>query len=176
MSEQFLSELRIMSFGFAPIGWIQCNGQLLPINQNQALFSLLGTFYGGDGRSNFALPNLQGRVPVHRGAGYNLGQASGETGHTLNISEMATHRHLMQATAVTATAAVPTSNDYLGQGKTTSSGAPAVNLYSTSQTSDVAFAAGALSNSGGGQAHENRQPFLALNICIALQGIFPTQN
>src|SRR6187431_3283788 len=98
MAEPFLSEIRIYSFGFPPKGWALCNGQILPINQNQALFSLLGTTYGGDGRTNFALPNLQGRVPVHVGQGHNLGQASGEPSHTLLTSEMPSHQHTFQGT------------------------------------------------------------------------------
>jgi microcystin-dependent protein len=149
---------------------------LLPISQNVALFSLLGSVYGGNGQDNFALPNLQGRVPVHMGAGFVLGQTGGEISHTLNVQEMATHRHLMQATAATASVPIPTSSDFLGEGKSTSSGSPAVNIYSTSAASDVVFAPGAISNTGGGQAHENRQPFLALNVCIALQGIYPSQG
>src|SRR5712691_816603 len=99
MSTPFLSEIKIMSFVFAPKGWAQCNGQLLPINQNQALFSLLGTTYGGDGRVNFALPNLQGQVPVHTGNGFTLGQAAGEVSHTLTTPEMTAHNHLLQGSS-----------------------------------------------------------------------------
>src|SRR5947207_6576894 len=97
MAEPFLSEIRIFSFGFAPKGWALCNGQLLPINQNQALFALLGTTYGGDGRVNFALPNLQSRIPIHFGNGHTLGESSGEENHTLNSSEMASHIHPVSA-------------------------------------------------------------------------------
>src|SRR5215470_17536512 len=109
MAEPFLSEIKIMSFGFPPKGWALCNGQLLPINQNQALFSLLGTTYGGDGRVNFGLPDLQGRVPIHMGGGHTLGERGGEQGHTLSISEIPTHTHTARATTVTATTNNPTS-------------------------------------------------------------------
>src|SRR5437763_10623526 len=102
MAEPFLSEIRIFSFGFAPQGWALCNGQLLPINQNQALFSLLGTTYGGDGRVNFALPNLQSRVPIHMGSGHTLGERGGEQGHTLSIAEIPTHVHVLTASSANA--------------------------------------------------------------------------
>jgi microcystin-dependent protein len=166
MAEPFLSEIRIMSFGFAPKGWALCNRQLLPINQNQALFSLLGTTYGGDGRVNFALPDLQGRVPVHMGNPHTLGERGGEQAHTLSISELPTHTHLWNANAGAGTA-------------TTSAGAvlakaPA-NTYGPA-SSLVSLAPSTLSNLGGSQAHLNMQPFLVLTFCIALQGIFPSQN
>src|SRR5438270_3924507 len=108
MAEPFLSEIRIMSFGFPPKGWALCDGQLLPINQNQALFSLLGTTYGGDGRVNFGLPNLQGRIPIHMGNGHTLGEKGGETSHTLTQQEMAAHTHIMNASSSPATANVAT--------------------------------------------------------------------
>src|SRR5437762_14186154 len=107
MAEPFLSEIRIMSFGFAPKGWALCNGQLLPINQNQALFSLLGTTYGGDGRVNFALPNLQGNVPIHVGSGFPLGEKGGEQAHTLSIAELPAHIHVASANNANGSAAVP---------------------------------------------------------------------
>src|SRR5262245_19944027 len=107
MAEPFLSEIRIMSFGFPPKGWVFCNGQLLPLNQNQALFSLLATTYGCDGRVNFGLPNLQGNVPIHVGSGYTLGQKGREQAHTLSISELSTHTHVLQATSNTGTQPVP---------------------------------------------------------------------
>src|SRR5690606_26529336 len=107
MAEPFLSEIRMMSFVFAPRGWALCNGQLLPINQNQALFSLLGTTFGGDGRVNFALPDLRGRAPIHVGSGHTLGERGGEQAHTLSIAEIPTHLHLLQATDATANAPVP---------------------------------------------------------------------
>jgi microcystin-dependent protein len=155
-----------MSFGFAPKGWALCNGQLLPINQNQALFSLLGTTYGGDGRVNFALPNLQGRAPIHEGAGHTLGERGGEQAHTLSIAELPTHTHVLRGTS-----AAGDNNDPTGR------------LLGKSQQNAYAAAAnlGAMSpavvtNIGGSQAHINMQPFLVLNFCIALQGIFPSQT
>ncbi|MDQ1558545.1 MAG: hypothetical protein QOD32_1605 [Pyrinomonadaceae bacterium] len=168
MSEPFLSEIRIMSFGFAPKGWAMCNGQLLPINQNQPLFSLLGTTYGGDGRVNFALPDLRGRTPVHEGSGHTLGERGGEQAHTLTIAELPTHAHVANATSIPATTNTPGTSLLLAQ--STSSqlyGAPS-NL--------TAMAPNAIANVGGSQAHLNMQPFLTLTFCIALQGIFPSQN
>ena len=165
MAEPFLSEIRIMSFGFAPQGWALCDGQLLPINQNQPLFSLLGTTYGGDGRVNFALPNLQGRVPIHMGQGHTLGERGGEQAHTLSISELPTHVHVANAAGADADVAIPT-NALLGN---------ANNLYMPAQ-SLTSLVPGTVANVGGSQAHLNMQPFLVLNFCIALQGIFPSQN
>lgn len=166
MAEPFLSEIRIMSFNFPPKGWAFCNGQLLPINQNQALFSLLGTTYGGDGRVNFALPNLQGLVPIHMGSGFTLGQRGGEEAHALNQSETPTHTHQAQGTSTSAnTVAIPTANELAG----------ANNLY-TGANNLVPLAAGSTSNVGGSQPHLNQQPYLTLNFCIALQGIFPSPN
>src|SRR5215471_11562612 len=110
MSEPFLSEIKIMSFGFPPKGWALCDGQLLPINQNQALFSLLGTTYGGDGRVNFGLPDLRSRVPIHMGSGHTLGERGGEQGHTLSISEIPTHVHSFQGTNVQVNTRDPKAN------------------------------------------------------------------
>src|SRR5512133_1442527 len=110
MAEPFLSEIRIFSFTFAPKGWAFCNGQLLPINQNQGLFSLLGTTYGGDGRVNFALPNLQGRTPIHMGSGHTLGERGGEQAHTLSISELPTHTHALKASTDFGNSILPTNN------------------------------------------------------------------
>jgi microcystin-dependent protein len=166
MAEPFLSEIRLMSFGFAPKGWATCNGQLLPINQNQALFSLLGTTFGGDGRVNFALPNLQGRVPIHVGAGHTLGERGGEQAHTLAIAELPAHTHVVQASSnSTGTQALPV-NAFL---------APLNNAYHNPSTL-TAIQAATVTSVGGSQAHLNMQPFLALNFCIALQGIFPSPN
>ena len=166
MAEPFLSEIRMMSFGFAPKGWALCNGQLLPINQNQGLFSLLGTTYGGDGRQTFALPNLQGRVPIHMGSGHTLGERGGEQAHTLSISELPTHVHSVQASsAATGGNANPTGR-FLGGGN---------NVYHA-PTSLTSMTPGTLANVGGSQAHLNMQPFLVLNFSIALQGIFPSQT
>lgn len=167
MAEPFLSEIRIMSFGFPPKGWATCDGQLLPINQNQALFSLLGTTYGGDGRVNFGLPNLQGRVPIHMGGGHTLGERGGEQGHTLSISELPTHVHTAIGAAVDGTLPSPAAG-FLGQSLK--------NPYHASDNNLGALAAGSLANVGGSQAHLNMQPFLVLNFSIALQGIFPSQT
>jgi microcystin-dependent protein len=169
MAEPFLSEIRIMSFGFPPKGWATCDGQLLPINQNQALFSLLGTTYGGDGRVNFGLPNLQGRAPIHMGSSHTLGERGGEQAHTLSISEISTHTHTAQATTATATTNNPTTALMLA--KTT-----AAALYASAASNLVAMAANELGSVGGSQAHLNMQPFLVLNFSIALQGIFPSQT
>jgi microcystin-dependent protein len=173
MAEPFLSEIRIMSFVFAPKGWALCNGQLLPINQNQGLFSLLGTTFGGDGRVNFALPDLRGRTPIHVGSGHTLGEKGGEPAHTLSISELPQHTHVASASSAGAGTNVPTSN-VLARGQT-SSGSP-INYYDTTISNLAALNAGTLANVGGSQAHLNMQPFLTLSFCIALQGIFPSQN
>ncbi len=170
MAEPFLSEIRLMSFEFAPKGWALCNGQLLPINQNQALFALLGTTFGGDGRVNFALPDLRGRVPIHVGSGHTLGEKAGEQAHTLSIAEIPTHTHVANGSSDTADAAVPGGN-LLGVVDGTTFG----NAYAGA-SSLVAMAPGMVGNIGGSQAHLNMQPFLTLSFCIALQGIFPSQN
>jgi microcystin-dependent protein len=170
MSTPFLSEIRIMSFSFAPRGWALCNGQVLPINQNQPLFSLLGTTYGGDGRVTFALPNLQGRVPMHMGNGHNLGETGGEESHVLSPNELPAHVHPATADIAqgSATSANP-ANTYPGS-------TPGLPIYSAGSANMVAMSPAMLSSVGGSQAHENRQPFLALSMCIAIQGIFPSQN
>ena len=166
MAEPFLSEIRMMSFSFPPKGWALCDGQLLPINQNQALFSLLGTTYGGDGRVNFALPDLRSRIPIHMGDGHTLGERGGENSHTLLIAELPTHEHTVNATSATATASTPATNLMLAQSTPQNLYGPASNL--------VAMDSGALANTGGSQAHLNQQPFLVISFCIALQGIFPS--
>ena len=165
MAEPFLSEIRIASFVFAPKGWALCNGQLLPINQNQALFSLLGTTFGGDGRVNFALPDLRGRVPMHVGSGHTLGERGGEQAHTVTLQEMPMHTHVASGTLNTATQQTPTANTYLARGSRPMYG-PAQGL--------VAMAPQGVTNAGGSQAHLNMMPFLTLNFIIALQGIFPS--
>lgn len=177
MAEPFLSEIRIFSFGFPPKGWALCNGQLLPINQNQGLFSLLGTTYGGDGRVNFGLPNLQGRAPNHMGNGHTLGERGGEQAHTLSISEIPTHVHGFNANSAVVSASnnasqsVPTNNYWANVGKTCFTTADPNNPVTNGVMSGQA-----VTNTGGSQAHLNMQPFLVLNFCIALQGIFPSQT
>jgi microcystin-dependent protein len=166
MAEPFLSEIRIMSFNFAPKGWALCNGQLLPINQNQALFSLLGTTYGGNGQTSFALPNLQGRVPIHVGTGRTLGETGGEEAHTLTVGELPTHTHAVSASnAATGGSSSPTNRFLGGANNMYGAGAPLTTLQPAT-----------VSNIGGSQPHTNLQPFLTLSFCIALQGIFPSAN
>jgi microcystin-dependent protein len=168
MAEPFLSEIRIMSFGFPPKGWALCNGQLLPINQNQALFSLLGTNYGGDGRVNFGLPDLQSRTPIHMGGGHTLGERGGEQGHTLTISELPTHVHIANGSTLDGNQAAPANNLLAGTAT--------AQMYDSTATNLTSLLPGTLANVGGSQAHLNMQPFLVLNFSIALQGIFPSQN
>jgi microcystin-dependent protein len=168
MAEPFLSEIRIMSFGFAPKGWAMCNGQLLPINQNQALFSLLGTTFGGDGRVNFALPDLRGRTPIHVGSGHTLGEKGGEQAHTVTIAELPTHVHVWNAVNIPATSSNSTPALTLSQSVQS-------NLYSAASNLQT-MAPNMVGNVGGSQAHLNMQPFLTLTFCIALQGIFPSPN
>ena len=168
MAEPFLSEIRIMSFDFAPKGWALCNGQLLPINQNQGLFSLLGTTFGGDGRVNFALPDLRSRVPIHVGSGHTLGEKGGEAGHTLSIAELPEHTHVMNATTASGSN-TPSATVMLAQ-------STAAALYGPANANLTAMAPGAITNTGGSQAHLNLMPFLTLSFCIALQGIFPSPN
>lgn len=168
MSEPFLSEIKIVSFSFAPKGWALCNGQILPINQNQALFSLLGTTYGGDGRVNFALPNLRGQVPIHMGNGHTLGEAAGAPAVTLSIQQLPQHQHFLQASSATANSDTPASNALLG-------GSAPNDLY-TGPTSLSALITGTVTNVGGSQPHNNMMPYLVLNFIIALQGIFPSRN
>jgi microcystin-dependent protein len=167
MAEPFLSEIRLMSFVFAPKGWALCNGQLLPINQNQALFSLLGTTFGGDGRVNFALPDLRGRTPIHVGSGHTLGERGGEQAHTLSISELPTHTHVTNGSASPGNSPVATNNVL---------GSPLNLTYAPQSSSLTNLMSSSVTNTGGSQAHLNMQPFLTLNFCIALQGIFPSPS
>jgi len=166
MAEPFLSEIRIFSFVFAPKGWALCNGQLLPINQNQALFSLSGTTFGGDGRVNFALPDQRGRTPIHVGSGHTLGERGGEQAHTLSIAELPTHTHLVNASSTATNGSATPNGNFLGGGN---------NVYHV-PSSLTSMTAGTITNVGGSQSHLNMQPFLTLNFCIALQGIFPSPN
>lgn len=166
MAEPFLSEVRIMSFNFAPMGWALCNGQLVPINQNQALFSLLGTTFGGDGQVNFALPDVRGRVPIHVGSGHTLGEKGGEQAHTLSIGEVPTHTHVLNASSNAGTVVIPSGNLLAASNS---------QLYHGSADL-TAMSAATVANVGGSQAHLNMQPFLTLTFCIALQGIFPSRT
>ena len=168
MAEPFLSEIRLMSFNFAPKGWAMCNGQLLPINQNQALFALLGTTYGGNGQTLFALPDLRGRVPIHTGAGHTLGERAGEQAHTITQQEMPQHVHALNVTNNNGSGSVPAGNNVL---------AAANNMYHDAGGGGfTTMSPGSTSIVGGSQAHLNMQPFLTITFCIALQGIFPSQN
>lgn len=167
MAEPFLGEIKMTGFPFAPKGWALCNGQQLPISQNQALFSLLGTAYGGDGRTTFALPNLQGRTPLHQSASSNIGAAGGEASHTLLPTEMPKHVHQLSASSSAGTQPVPM-GAYLAQA------APA-NPYAAAGGTDTMGAA-TLASSGGGQAHPNMQPYLGVTFSVALQGIFPSRG
>jgi microcystin-dependent protein len=162
-----MGEIKIVSFPFAPKGWAMCNGQVLPISQNQALFSLLGTTYGGDGVTSFALPNLQGRAPVHAGSEIPLGGAGGEENHTLTINEMPAHSHQV-----------------FGATSGPAAGNPAGNVWATltatqnpyGSAPNAAMLPAAIHTAGGGQAHANLQPYLTVNYVIALQGVYPPRN
>ena len=167
MSEPFLAEIKIFSFNYAPSGWALCNGQLLPINQNQALFALLGTTYGGNGQTTFALPNFRGRAPVHFAGEVTLGQSGGAESHTLTQNEMPAHAHPINASAASPNVTTP-SNAYLSTFASDSA-------YSAPNSANSSMS-GTTTATGGTQPHNNMQPYLVLNFCIALQGIFTSQN
>jgi microcystin-dependent protein len=179
MAQPFISEIRTFSFNYAPRGWALCNGQILPINQYQALFSLIGTYYGGNGTTNFALPNLQGRLAIGFGQGnglqnYTIGQSAGEASHTLLTPEMPMHTHSAGAFTVPgAPTNVPSSSVILASASTSESGNPGVLAYGTGAINTPIAPLGL---AGGGQPHENQMPYLVLNYCIALEGIFPSQS
>lgn len=171
MSEPFIGEVTMFGFNYSPRGYAFCNGQLLPIAQNQALFSILGTTYGGNGTQTFGLPDLQGKSPMHVGQGPGLspvalGQTGGESSHTLLLSEMPTHSHLVTASSVAADLSLPTSNYFATGGQS---------VYS-SAAADVALSSAALTSIGGNQGHNNMPPYSVLNFCIALVGTFPSRN
>ncbi|HYD23791.1 MAG TPA: tail fiber protein [Croceibacterium sp.] len=167
MGTPFLGELKIVPYSFAPRNWALCNGQLLPINQNQPLFSLLGTMYGGNGQTNFALPDLRGRVPIHVGSGFIQGQAGGEEAHTVTQSEMPAHTHFLNVTTANATDDTPSSGVVLATA--------ALDLYRP-PTSLTAMDPGTVGTVGGSQPHLNNQPYLVLNYIICLIGAFPSRN
>ncbi len=167
MATPFLAEIRMFGFDYAPRGWALCNGQTLPIQQNQALFSLVGTTYGGNGTTNFLLPDMQGRTPLHFGTGpglsqRNLGESAGSETVTLSIPQMAAHNHPAAGSSAAASLGPPDNNVW-AQGP-----------YSTAPNNSMAQ--GDTTNTGGGQGHENRSPYTVVNFCIALQGVFPSRN
>jgi microcystin-dependent protein len=167
VSTPYLGQISIFSFGFAPKGWALANGQILPITQNTALFALLGTTYGGDGERTFQLPNFQARVPIHMGNGFSEGQVGGESIHTLINAEMPAHSHTVSANKNAGTQASPASNLWAADGD---------GNLPYSSAGGQALAPGAIGTAGGGQPHNNMAPYLVLNFCIALQGIFPSRN
>ncbi len=174
MADPFVAEIRIFPFNFAPKGWAWCDGQLLPLSQNTMLFALLGTTYGGDGKSNFALPDLQGRAPMHPGQGpglslHDLGETGGSDTVTLLESEIPLHQHVLRASADPANAQIPTAQLTLAR----SSGG---NAYDTNTNGLVAMSPNALAPAGGDQPHNNLQPYLTFYFCIALQGVFPPRT
>jgi microcystin-dependent protein len=170
MSDPFLGEIRMCSFGFAPKGWALCNGQLLPINQNQALFALLGTMYGGNGQTNFALPDLRGRSPMHVGAQSTQGQRAGAEAVTLNVAQLPGHQHGISGTGDLANANAP------GLALPAAKGRGGSNRYAAAGSSDVVMHGGSIVPSGSSQPHNNLQPYAVLSFCIAMQGIFPSRN
>src|SRR4051812_4206550 len=166
MSEPFLSEIKLVSFNFPPKGWALCNGQLMPINQNQALFALLGTTYGGNGQTTFALPDLRGQVPIHIGNGHTLGEKGGSENVTISQQTLPQHLHILQAAQVDGNQPVPGGNVLATN---------ASKIYVNPQNL-VPMNPQSVSSVGGSQPHENRQPYLVLNFCIALIGVFPSRN
>ncbi|MFZ0607373.1 MAG: tail fiber protein [Xanthobacteraceae bacterium] len=168
--EQYLGEIRLLSFNFAPKGWAQCGGQLLPINQYQALFALLGTQFGGNGTTNFALPDMRSRVPIHTGSSYVIGQTAGSEQAALNISQIPQHNHMLQAVNSAGTTQKPI-NHLLGQ-----SGSGNNAAYAAGTSNLTALNPASIQQTGGNQGHSNLQPYLAMNYCVALQGIFPSRN
>jgi|GraSoiStandDraft_35_1057300.scaffolds.fasta_scaffold448567_2 microcystin-dependent protein len=177
----FIGEVVMYAFNYPPKTWALCNGQFLPINQNQALFSILGTTYGGNGQTTFALPDLRGKVAMHTGSGHTLGEAGGQEVHTITMSEMPQHFHFMQAfngNADSGAAAVPPTNNSFANNNfavPAGGGSTPVNRYSNAAPTGTLLPA-AITNTGGSQPHENRQPYTVISFCIALQGVFPSRN
>ena len=165
MAEPFIGEIKLFPINYAPRGWAVCEGQLLPVIQNQALFALLGNVYGGDGITTFALPDLRGRVPIHVSPSLPLGTKAGEVTHTLTVNEMPQHNHQVGGSSSPADATSPQGNVWANKD----------NLYASGSIT-VAMNPSSLSTVGGGQAHDNMQPYLALHFCIAIQGIYPSRN
>ncbi|UWZ86118.1 phage tail protein [Occallatibacter riparius] len=165
MSTPYVGEIRMFAGNFAPVGWAFCAGQLVPISENDVLFQLIGTTYGGDGQETFALPNLQSRVPMHQGSGFVLGQAAGSENVTLTSQQMPVHGHTATATTGGNTAGQPGGN-YLAQG---------ADIYETNTAGNAAMSP-SLTTAGGSQPHSNIQPFLCVNFIISLYGIFPSQS
>ncbi len=171
MAEPFLAEVRMVGFDFAPRGWAFCDGQILPINQNQSLYSLLGTTYGGDGRTTFALPDLRGRTPLHQDfQGHRLGERSGTETVTLTTAEIPLHSHMATASSTEGDSNSP-SNALLA-----SEVAPDLAYRTPETTGRTALRSGTIANTGGSQPHNNMQPYLAVNFCIAIAGLFPSRN
>jgi microcystin-dependent protein len=163
--EPFIGEIQAFAFGFSPRGWAVCNGQLLAISTNQALFSILGTTYGGDGRTTFKLPDLRGKTPVHVGNGVSLGQSLGEEAHPLTVDEIPAHLHQVSGTTSAANSNKPSGNVW---------GLTPENSYTANP--NISMSPNALANAGGSQPHSNMQPYLILTYCIAINGIFPSRN
>jgi microcystin-dependent protein len=179
MSEPYLGEIRCFGFNFAPLGWALCDGRLLPIAENDALFTILGTTYGGDGNTNFGLPNLSGRIPMHWGNPQGrmstlIGQSQGDSTATLGVSQIPAHRHpivseMVAPGGVTERTATPSGSAFIGPSNPDAA-------YKVTNTLDAGLSAQIIGRSGGSQPHENMQPYLVVNFCIALQGIYPSQN
>jgi len=176
MSDPFVAEIRIFPFNFAPTGWAFCNGQLIAISQNTALFSLIGTMYGGNGTTNFNLPNLQGNAPLHFGQGpglslYAQGQTGGQTAVTLSQAQLPSHSHTVSANSGTGTKVNPQNNTWAAAGA-----GRAQKMYSATTASPLAMSSLATTQAGGSQPHNNLMPYLTLNFCIALQGVYPSRG
>jgi microcystin-dependent protein len=170
MGQAYIGEIRMFGGNFAPAGWALCQGQLIPISENDALFNLIGTTYGGDGQSTFALPNLSSRVPVHQGPSFTLGQAGGVEQVTLTVNQIPLHTHAASGYPVAGNSADPTGKRWAASADT------AINPYALPAAADSTMNAAAIGIDGGSQPHDNMIPFLAINFIISLFGIFPSQN